>query len=200
MSSVADQYGFFWETLWNHEQNQGLREQRGNPNVLMAGDRVFIPEVRPKQEPCSTTQRHVFRLKGVPAKVVFRLLKVDGTPRGGLPYILVVDGKRETGTVPEDGRISQVVPPKARKAKLTVQDPAGAEEYNFDLGYLNPSESSSGLKARLANLGFYRGNLSGGNDEQTAEAIRRFQVFAGLPVTGEADEATKNALAERHGS
>jgi hypothetical protein len=25
MSSIADQYGFFWETRWNHERNGELR-------------------------------------------------------------------------------------------------------------------------------------------------------------------------------
>ncbi|MGC9973362.1 MAG: LysM domain-containing protein [Bryobacteraceae bacterium] len=42
MSSIADQYGFFWETLWNHERNAQLKERRKNPNVLMAGDPAVL--------------------------------------------------------------------------------------------------------------------------------------------------------------
>lgn len=199
LSSIAEAQGFFWETLWNLEENRALRELRENPNVLYAGDKVFIPEKRQKEESGATAQKHVFRLKGVPVRVVFRLLDLDGNPRGGLPYTLHVDGKKQEGTVPEDGIVSQVVPPTAKVAKLVVHDPDGDEEYVFNLGHLNPIDTPSGVKARLLNLGFYGGEITGDYDDAARDAIRRFQEFAGLPVTGEMDDATRAALVEKYG-
>jgi hypothetical protein len=41
--SLAAWYGFLWQTIWNHPQNSDLHKLRKHPNVLFAGDRVFIP-------------------------------------------------------------------------------------------------------------------------------------------------------------
>lgn len=50
LSSIANQYGFFLETIWDHGRNAGLREQRRDPDVIMAGERVFVPGIRPREE------------------------------------------------------------------------------------------------------------------------------------------------------
>lgn len=197
MSSIADQYGFFWETLWNHERNSELKERRKNPNVLMAGDHVFVPEVRPKEESGETTKVHTFRLKGVPARLNFRLKDALGDPRAGLRYTLTVDGTRFSGTTAEDGLISHVIPPRAKKAQLKLDE---GEEYRFDLGFMNPLDYTSGVQARLKNLGYYRGDIDGALNDPTREAIRRFQGDRSLDVTGEPDAATRDALSAAHES
>ena len=48
MASLAKQYGFTWEQLWEHPKNQELAKLRENPNTLMTGDVVFIPDIEPK--------------------------------------------------------------------------------------------------------------------------------------------------------
>lgn len=199
MASIADLYGFFWNTVWNHPKNTALRESRGNPNVLMARDRVFIPEKTPKEESGETGKVHTFRLKGVPIRLNFRLLNEAHQPRAGVRYTLSVDGKAAaSGLVPDDGLISAVISPKAKTAKLVVHAPGGDEMHSFDIGHLNPIEYTSGVQARLKNLGFYTGNLTNQVDQATQEAIRRFQQREGLPVTGQADETTRQALLQRH--
>ncbi len=200
LSEIADKYGFFWETLWNHPNNGALKKLRGNPNVVLAGDSVFIPSKRQKEEPCRTNMVHKFKLKGIPARLVFKLLDVDGTPRARLGYTISIDGKDETGKSSADGVISHIISPDAKKARLVVHAPDGDEEYNFNLGHLNPVSSGSGVIARLINLGFYHGEIADQMDESAKDALRRFQENAGLPVTGEADDATKQALMEHHGS
>jgi hypothetical protein len=197
MNSIADQYGFFWYSLWNHERNAELKERRQNPNVLMAGDRVFIPEKRQKEESGETAKVHTFRLKGVPVKLNFELLDFDGSPRAGVQYTLTVDGKKTTGVTPEDGMISEVIPPRAKSAHLTLED---GVEYDIDLGYMNPVEYASGVQARLKNLGYFKGEITGTIDDETREAIRKFQRAQGLEVTGEADQNTRNALMGQHQS
>ena len=33
ISSIADQMGFFWDTVWNDPNNEQLRNRRKNPNA-----------------------------------------------------------------------------------------------------------------------------------------------------------------------
>ena len=56
--SIATQYGHKWETIWNAPENEGLRKDRGQPGVLLAGDRVSIPDRRPKTFSLATGKRH----------------------------------------------------------------------------------------------------------------------------------------------
>ena len=199
LALIADVHGFFWDTLWNHPNNAALRQLRENPNVLMARDRVFIPEPKPKEETGETGKVHTFRLKGVPVRLNFRLLDEEDQPRAGLRYTLSVDGKQAAaGVTPDDGLISALIAPRAKTAELVVHAPGGDEVYPFDVGHLNPIEYASGVQARLKNLGLYEGDLTGKIDEATQEALRMFQELEGLPVTGQADEATKQALMQRH--
>lgn len=195
MTSIADQYGFFWETLWNHERNAALRAQRRNPNVLAPGDRVFIPEIRPKDESGSTGQTHTFRLKGVPARLNLRLVDRAGRPRAGVGYALEVDGAKTSGKSGADGLISMVIRPRAKRAQLHLET---GEKYDLNLGYINPVEYVSGIQARLKNLGFYDGEVTGSLDDLTSEAIRSFQAARGLEATGQADPATRDALLAAH--
>jgi hypothetical protein len=195
MSSIADQYGFFWFTLWNHEKNAELKDRRQNPNVLMAGDRVFIPEKRQKEESGETGKAHTFQLKGVPVKLNLEMLDFDGTPRAGTKYALTVDGKKTSGVIPDDGMISEVISPHAKSASLKLET---GEEFDIDLGYMNPVEYASGVQARLKNLGYYKGEVTGALDDETRRALRRFQREKGLEESGEADQETRNALTAAH--
>jgi N-acetylmuramoyl-L-alanine amidase len=195
LSSIADQYGFFWDTLWNHERNAELREHRKNPNVLMTGDHVFIPEKRQKMESGETGRVHTFRLKGVPVRLNLQLLDFQGQPRAGIKYTLTIDGKTTRGVVPDDGVIREIIPPRASKGTLRLETD---EEFELQLGHMNPIEYTSGVQARLANRGYYRGEISGTLDEETRDALRRFQADRGLAVTGEVDSETKAALLAAH--
>ena len=199
MNSIAAETGFFWNTLWSHEANRNLRESRQDPNVLMEGDQVFIPDKRKRDEACAPTMRHTFQLKGVPCRLNLRLLDSSSKPRAGLNYTLVVDGATMRGTTPADGLITKIVAPNANKAELTVTTPDGDEKYTLNLAYLNPVEYASGVQARLKNLGFFKPAISGEYDDDTAEGIRKFQHQNGLPETGQPDDATKQALKQAHG-
>ena len=44
LSSIAFEQGFFPDTIWNHSNNAVLKEKRKDPNVLMQGDVVFVPD------------------------------------------------------------------------------------------------------------------------------------------------------------
>ncbi|HEU0121548.1 MAG TPA: peptidoglycan-binding protein [Bryobacteraceae bacterium] len=200
ISSIADEAGFFWETIWNDPGNAELKKLRKNPNSLLPGDVLVVPDKRKREEQCVTTKTHRFRLKGVPVQLRYRMLDVEGKPRARIPYSLIVDGAEKKGSTDGNGVLTETIKPKSKKARLVLK-PAGEPEevYLFDLGQLHPVEDMRGLQGRLKNLGFLDGEPSGEFDEDTADALRKFQKANELPETGEADAATQAKVAERHG-
>jgi hypothetical protein len=199
ISSIAHESGFSWETIWNHAGNSVLKLRRRNPNALLPGDNLFIPDKRKKEEPCDATRLHKFRIKGVPVRLNLQLLNSGGDARALVPYTLEIDTSTRRGRTDSDGRISEIISPNARKAKLTIGPPGSSPEvYVFQLGHMNPIDDIAGLQARLQNLGFLK-QVTGEMDEATHGGLRKFQRFRGLPPTGEPDGATQAALADRHG-
>lgn len=205
MSSIAFENGFFWKTLWNLPENAALKTLRKNPNVLMTGDVVYIPDLRQKQVTRPTGALHQFVRKGVPEIFRMRLVGVHNKPRAHLDYVIVIDGVARRGKTDANGRIQESIPPNAKAGKLTVAGlPEGRRKpkplvIRLLLGHLDPVSEISGVKARLANLGFYHGAIDGNLDAGTARAISAFQKKNGLPENGLADDATKALLQKAHG-
>ncbi len=191
ISSIAYEYGFFWETLWKHANNADLKQRRKDPNVLLESDVVHIPDLTPKDEPGGTEQRHRFRLRGVPAKLKVQVLS-DDKPRANEPYQLLVDGRWTRGPTDADGVVEQPLPPNARSGKLIVGEAEARQIYPLSFGAIDPLTEESGIRDRLINLGYDAENDLPG-------AIRAFQKKEGLSVTGEVDEATRNKLLNCYG-
>jgi hypothetical protein len=200
ISSIGDEHGFFWETIWEQPENENLRNERRNPNALLPGDRLFIPDIRLKDEYGETKLHHHFRLLGVPVRLRFCLQTWDGRPRPDIPYVLEVDGKKTQGTTDETGMLEMVIQPHAKKAKITATPPGCPDEkYEFDLGYMNPAPHITGVQGRLKNLGFYKDPINGNLDDATRDAIKSFQKRSGLPETGEVTPDLVDALDSAHG-
>jgi N-acetylmuramoyl-L-alanine amidase len=199
MSSIANANGFFWQTLWKLPENAALKAKRKNPYVLMAGDIVHIPDLTIKQVSGATEVTHKFILKGVPEKLRLRLLDSAHKPRANLDYIIVIDGDARRGKTDGDGRIKESIPPGAREGYLKLGKD-GSEVVNLKLGHLDPITEVTGVKARLANLGFYKGHIDADLDDAAQQAIRDFQTKQGLPVTGASDGATQQKLLQVHGN
>jgi hypothetical protein len=197
IESIAQDHGFFWETLWNDGKNSELKQKRKDPNILMPGDRVHIPEKRLGEESGATEQKHRFKLKGVPAQLRLKFFK-DGKPRKNEPYTLWIDGIPERGTTDGDGMVIHPLMPSAIEARLRLGD--DSQDYIIKLGHLDPVESPNGLRARLRNLGYYSGDEEGPIGPQTKAALRSFQVEHDLPATGESKQQTLDQIATAHGS
>jgi len=193
VTSLADANGLTWQTLWNH--NPDLQKLRKNPNALLPGDVILIPARRLRYEDRPTDQVHQFVRLGVPAK--FRLiLEQYDEPLANKRWSLTVDGKSYSGTTDGTGLLEVGLPPQARSGRLVVPD----EDLQYDLsfGYLDPSDAISGAQARLQNLGFLDGAISGQMDDGTRDALLQFQTAHGLKATGELDDPTISELEQRH--
>lgn len=197
MTSIAFEYGFLEKTIWNHPQNSELKRDRKDPNILNPGDVVHIPEKQEKQESRATDKRHAFVRKGVPAKLRIRLL-LNEKPRADEKYLLDIDGEVFSGQTDANGWVEHTIPPNAKGGKLILNN--GDEEYPLMLGGIDPIDETSGVQARLKNLGFYAGEVGGEMSADTETAVKNFQGAKGLPVTGLLDQQTKDALKRDYGS
>lgn len=201
---IAWKHGFFWRTLWTLAENAGLAALRRNPEVLLAGDRMVIPEPRAKQIACATGARHVFRRKGVPSKVALEVRAPDDTPFANKRYQLVADDMTYEGTTGQSGEVTQWIAPTLARVDLTVwlDDPAYPATITFTLqvGHLDPVTTLSGVQSRLVNLGYDLAGELGREGSLTAAAIRAVQARSGLPSSGVLDDATRRALVTLHRS
>jgi N-acetylmuramoyl-L-alanine amidase len=192
IASLALQYGFFPNTIWNDSANAELKRNREDPHVLLPGDIVTVPDKRVKEVDKPDKARHRFRRKGVPKTLRVKLVGMHG-PRSNLGYRIDIDGKLANGKTDAEGVLKQPIPLDARHAKLVLDN---GLEYDIALGDLDPINETIGVQKRLTNLGYYTGPLDGKLSADTTAALKLFQASQALPQSGDADEATKNKLVE----
>ncbi|CAG0996726.1 zinc D-Ala-D-Ala carboxypeptidase [Phycisphaerales bacterium] len=200
IASIAFEHGHFPDTIWQHAENASLKSTRKDPNVLLDGDRVFVPDLEEGPVSCATEKKHRFERKAVPAKLRVQLV-FDGKARANIPFTLVVDGSPIDGTTDGSGWVDIGIPPSARRGVLKLRPPGADEEvFQLQLGGLDPIDTVQGQKARLQNLAFYRGDVDPSVTPEYSDAIRTFQKAHGITVTGEADAQTQDKLKQEHQS
>ena len=196
MASIAHANGYrSWKGIYDHPRNAGLRKRCPNPAVLLPGEKVFLPPKGTDPTVVAVDQRHVFRVQSLKAWLRFTVgdhTRVFAAAR----YVVKVDGVDHTGTTDDAGLIALRVPPDARAARVRVW-PADGEpiEWHVRIGHLDPADSPSGKRSRLANLGY----AVGAGDEQLARAVAAFQHDHDLEATGELDPRTTERLLVLHG-
>lgn len=226
ISSIAEQYGFFPDSIWNDPANAELKRERNSPDILLPGDVVVIPDLSEHQESAATEKKHRFRRKGVPALLKLQILReveeeAPPAPEGksqdeseyeapdfeplerkdepvaDAEFFLDVDGVEQKGKTDGEGRLEVPIPPGATTGRLRIVPESGEEMIlEINLGNMDPIDTNSGIQSRLCNLGF----TCEQSGETRASALRMFQEKYELPITGEADDDTLAKLEEIHGS
>lgn len=199
VSLLAARHGLFDRTIWDDPANAELRARREHMNVLLPGDRVVIPDRRPRTEPCATGRRHVFRRRGVPSR--YRLQVLDaGRPVADARFRLVVDGVLHEGRTDTEGVLDVTIPPASRRGALRVDRPAGRRPllYRLYFGHLDPITSPTGVVQRLRNLGHLPPALTEVSPGALEQGMRRFQAQQRLAPTGRIDAPTLDALRTMH--
>ena len=195
ISSIAEQYGFFWSTLWNHADNADLKELRKNPNVLLPDDVLVIPDKKVKEESCATEKSHKFKRKGVPAVLKIRLLN-NGQPRKNFGWKANLGGTWQEGKTDGDGNVEIKLAPRCDSGILKLEN---GTEYQLQLRELDPVDSVSGVQGRLNNLGYDCGAVDGKMNETTTESIKGFQGDYELKVDGMISEEFCSKLKDVYG-
>jgi hypothetical protein len=187
IASIAAHYGFSVDMVWNLSENASLKEKRKDPNTLVPGDIVVIPDRREKNVSCETAKTHKFKLSAESTILRLQLFE-DEKALASQDFELKISGKSYTGTTDAQGSLEVTIPANATAGALTV----GPEKKEFQLrfGYLQPVTERKGVEDRLKNLGFV--------DPDFKRALREFQKRFGLEETGEADQATTDKLTELH--
>ncbi|HEY2380034.1 MAG TPA: peptidoglycan-binding protein [Terriglobia bacterium] len=187
LTSIAARYGFSQDMIWNLSDNSALKEKRTDPNTLVPGDVIAIPDRREKLVSCETAQTHRFKLSAPSA--LFRLqMFEDEKALANLDFELKIGEQKFTGTTDGSGVLEVTIPSTASEGVLTIGPDKDVYELRF--GQLQPITEKQGVEARLRNLGFV--------EDSTEKALRAFQKRFGLTETGEADQATMDKLVDVH--
>ncbi|MDX2132072.1 MAG: LysM peptidoglycan-binding domain-containing protein [Planctomycetota bacterium] len=80
LESVAWCHGHIWETIWDDDANEAVREARLDKGNIIPGDRLHIPPIRPRDESAPVEQRTRFRRKGEPIDLGILELYLDLRP------------------------------------------------------------------------------------------------------------------------
>ncbi|MEZ4296202.1 MAG: peptidoglycan-binding domain-containing protein [Polyangiaceae bacterium] len=194
LTSVAHEHGYFPGTIWQHPLNEELRDLRGDPNVLLPGDRLFLPDKDPKTSTIETGKRHRFVRRGIPARFRLQILNAD-KPRPGLTYKLTIDGSLVLeGKTDGAGVLDVPIPPGAHSGELYIEEDNATHTVRF--AQLHPVSEDSGVRQRLKNLGYLR--TASPSEDDLAAAVKMLQRRHGLEPTGALDEATAAALYSGH--
>lgn len=187
LASIAAHYGFSVDTIWDLADNSSLKEKRKDPNTLVPGDVVVIPDRREKVVSCETAKTHRFKLSADSTICRLQMFE-DEKALANQEFELKIEGKSYTGTTDDQGLLEVTIPANAIDGLLTI----GLDKKTFELrfGHLQPVTEAKGVEARLRNLGFLDPNIE--------HALRAFQKRFGLEETGGADQATSDKLTELH--
>jgi hypothetical protein len=176
VSSLALRFGLkTWQELW--DANGALHDTRPNPNVLLPGDVLVVPDGPEQWMDCATGRSHRFVVELPTVKLRIFLKNEDGTPQEGKRFLLTV-GKREIESETQaEGLLEADVPADARSAHLLVwldEDDISDIDCDLAIGGLDPVDAISGMQARLDNLGF-RCPRGGKLDDATRAAMSAFR-------------------------
>lgn len=199
-AKLAERYGFFADTLWQLPENEALRNQRKQMNILAPGDSLYIPAPRDKSIAVDSGKRYRIKRLGVPDVFRVRFL-ANGEPRVNEQYLAsleYLDDKVSpdcAGVTDADGFVTLVTSPSVQRVRILIGSGDQQRAHTFNIGHVDPLDQPSGVGKRLANLGYATGD---NGPEALGKALRAFQASHGLPVTGEADAATLEKLQARY--
>jgi hypothetical protein len=204
LSGIAAAFGFSsFRTIWHHPENAELKALRKNPNVLLAGDRVFIPDRELRVEDAATGQKHVFAAARTEVKLRIKVLDSLEEPRSEPCRLIGPDFQNQMFDL-GGGILVGLVPSTARKAQLFFPNTDQADVHvPLSLGDLDPITEPAGQRQRLNNLGYFAG-FDPRSAAQLKFAIEEFQcdhlkAIGKKKEDGVFDSATQRVLEQVHG-
>jgi len=205
LARISQEYGFTdYRIIWEHASNANLKKARKNPDVLLPGDRISIPDLQRKEESCPTGRRHKFKAPKRPLSLCIVLQDAARKAMADTSCELRIEGESHALVTDDRGMISCALLPTAEQAALIIGEPAGDAAIQIRIGHLDPVEEPSGQAARLNNLGYFAGPIAGFSEADNKllflSAIEEFQCDQKLTVDGKCGPKTQAELKRVHGS
>lgn len=202
LSSIAARYGFSdYRTVWDDPANAALKSERKNPNVLLPGDRITIPDRTTRTEEQATETRGRYRVGKPRLKLRLVLKDFDDQPLADVACSIEVAGKTTKHKTDAEGLLEVAIPPNAERGFLTFEDPTVPFDrvIPIEIGALDPVGTRSGQESRLRNLGYTFGASDAQDDRSFEFAVQEFQCDNGLTVDGKCGPQTQKKLEDVHG-
>ncbi len=197
LAKLAHRFGFDADTMWNDPKNATLRQLRPNPNILLPGDVLYVPDQNKATAmtplATGTTNTFVSNAPTVTIAMVFR------DPAFASQAFSIQELPELTGLSSQaDGTVTFSVPVTCATATLVFTG-TGAT-FPCNIGSLDPIDTLSGVFQRLQHLGFVDTNVTFGVStlDSIRAALRTFKVLRStsstpsgspLPSTGRSDDA-----------
>ncbi len=159
---LANNFGFDPDIVWQDPSNATLRALRSNPNILCAGDVLYIPDL-PTQPPPMTSlmlgATNSFVAQDPPTVILtHKFIGSDSTSYASKGYT-VQELDQLTGlTTDGDGVATFEAPVTLATATIVFTDTG--ESWALHLGAMDPINTMSGIFMRLQNLGYIAGNVT----------------------------------------
>ena len=210
MPTIGRDKGFLrWQTIWNFKGNADLRTLRGTAHILLPGDEVSIPsKLSRKAEVPGGTAEYVVQSAAEVLRVCFAGIR--STEDAPVTFKATPDtGDAVEGVLAHNGKLEIDLPPDTTKVHVELSRKADGDggdgdkpfaSYDFTVGGLDPASEVSGVQARLLNLGFYTGGITGTLDDDTRAAIAHFRWAKLRDRKDDMDEDFLSALNKTHGS
>jgi hypothetical protein len=74
LESIAFSRRLNWKQIWDDPRNAALKQTR-SPNILLPGDRLYVPDLETKSFDAVTDRRHTFVLEGVWSRLHIRVVE-----------------------------------------------------------------------------------------------------------------------------
>ncbi len=144
-----------WTDVWNDAANAELRERRADPQVLLPGDELTIPERREGDESCPVQKVHRFRLARPRAWLNLKMVGGDGEPIANARHTVTLERTHAEGTTDDAGMISVEIDPDEHHGTLRLWFDPDQPPFEAPLfvGDLDPATAPTGLRGRATNLG-----------------------------------------------
>jgi Putative peptidoglycan binding domain len=209
VTSIAAAHGFSdYREIWNDPANADLKSKRIDPNVLLPGDRLFIPDLRVAEYMRPTDVCHKFKLTATNLQLRIELQRAFAPPIASNPCPMRIDGEYYATTATDkQGLVAHKIDNTAAQGSLLIRnfvqgirgEKPSDRTVKLRIGWLDPIDSISGQQARLINLGYYRGSLDEYDPDEMRSAVEEFQCDQGLGVDGDCGPKTQGRLQKVYG-
>jgi hypothetical protein len=147
LTSIAAKYGFAdIKPIYEAAENAAFRARRPDPNVILPGDEIVIPERTKKSLSLATGERHRVVVKVPRRKLRVKLELPGGRALTGQPFELVVEGRTINGQVAAENVVEAEVPADATLATLLL--PKLGFKVRVGIGHLDPVRDGAGGRTR----------------------------------------------------